>query len=112
MKNDTCIQFNNLTKEEQELVISYMDIIIQEMISNRNHVPIPHIAKVIQEFYDSFPGLYEYRMEKLYEVAPDGNVFSTYMPDPGPEARYVNKYFDGTTYAKAINIEEKSNEDN
>ena len=84
------------------------------MISNRNHVPIPHIAKVIQEFYDSFPGLYEYRLEKLYEVAPDGNVFSTYMPDPGPEARYVNKYLDRTTYAKAIdiNVEGKNDEDN
>lgn len=110
MKNDNCIQFNSLTKEEQELIISYMDIIIQTSIKNKE--PISNVAEIVQEFYDSFPGLYEYRLEKLYEVAPDGNIFSTYMPDPGPEARYVNKYFDGTTYAKAINIEEKSNEDN
>ena len=108
------MQFEDYTKEEQDLIISYMDIIIQEMISNSNHVPIPDIAKVVQEFYDSFPGLYEYRMEKLYEAAPDGNIFSTYMPDPGPEARYVNKYLDRTTYAKAIdiNVEEKNDEDN
>lgn len=67
MKNDNCVQFNNLTKEEQELIISYMDIIIQTSIKNKE--PISNVAEIVQEFYDSFPGLYEYRLEKLYEVA-------------------------------------------
>lgn len=106
------MEFKDYTKEEQDLILLYMDIIIQEMITNRNHIPISHIAKVVQEFYDTFPGLYEYRLEELYKVAPDGNIFSTYMPDPGIEIKCVS-IPDGCTYANAIDIsiEEKNNED-
>lgn len=105
------MQFKDYTKEEQDLIITYMDTILQDMISNRNHIPISHIAKVIQEFYDSFPGLHEFRLRELYEAFPDGNVFSTYMPNS--EINYAN-IPDKCIHAKVIdiNVKEKNNENN